>query len=58
MPIFEYHCQSCGHDFEKIHKAGNEEGANCPACGSEETRKRISAFSEVKKITKPCFSGG
>jgi putative FmdB family regulatory protein len=58
MPLFEYHCRGCGQDFEKIEKLGNSELVVCPACGSGETTKKISAFSEVKKTSKPCFSGG
>ncbi|AID58004.1 zinc ribbon domain protein, CxxC_CxxC_SSSS superfamily [Geotalea daltonii FRC-32] len=58
MPIFEYHCQSCGNDFEKILKTSGEDSATCPECGSKRTRKKISAFSEIKKTSKPCFSGG
>lgn len=58
MPIFEYHCRECGQDFEKIVNIGNTESVVCPGCGSSETTKKISAFSEVKKTSKPCFSGG
>lgn len=32
MPIFEYHCQDCGSDFEKlVRKAGD--AVSCPSCG-------------------------
>ena len=31
MPIYEYACKSCGHEFEELIR-GNEQPA-CPACG-------------------------
>ena len=32
MPIYEYHCQDCGSDFEKlVRKTGD--AVSCPACG-------------------------
>ena len=32
MPIYEYHCQDCGSDFEKlVRKTGD--AVLCPACG-------------------------
>jgi putative FmdB family regulatory protein len=47
MPMFEYRCLACGHHFEKLQKAGAERETVCPACGSAEVKKEISAFQEV-----------
>lgn len=41
MPIFEYKCQSCGHQFEKIVRHGEEPGA-CPECSAAELEKLLS----------------
>lgn len=42
MPIYEYVCHSCGHEFEQIQ--GWSEGApSCTACGSEQVGRRLSS---------------
>jgi len=41
MPIYEYICQSCGHQFEKIVKLN--ESPNCPSCDSSELEKQFTA---------------
>ena len=43
MPIFEYRCQSCGHHFEYLTRAGGE--ATCPACESQALTKQLSTFA-------------
>ena len=40
MPIYEYKCQSCGHQFEKIVRLN--ESPECPACESKELEKLLS----------------
>lgn len=44
MPIFEYHCDDCGKDFERI-LAFDEEAAECRLCGGENIRRKFSRFS-------------
>ncbi len=46
MPIYEYHCQQCDQDFEKMVRL-SEAGQNppCPSCGSRDTRKQMSAVA-------------
>lgn len=40
MPIYEYHCTSCGKDFEKMQSINNEERATeCVYCGKQAERK-------------------
>jgi putative FmdB family regulatory protein len=34
MPIFEYHCQDCGTDFEKLVRKSDDKVA-CPTCGDK-----------------------
>jgi putative FmdB family regulatory protein len=43
MPIYEYHCNACGADFEKLVFGPNPEVA-CEQCGSQEINKRMSRF--------------
>ena len=48
MPIYEYECPSCGHEFEKIQKFSDPEVKKCPECGLR-VRKKISASAFVLK---------
>ena len=45
MPIFEYHCNDCGSDFEKL-VMGNKP-VECPSCGNTEVEKQFSTFASV-----------
>lgn len=40
MPIYEYACDTCEHEFELLVR-GSETPA-CPACGSEELNRKLS----------------
>lgn len=45
MPLYEYICADCGHEFEKMlrfDQAG--ERPPCPRCAGEDTRKKLSLF--------------
>lgn len=48
MPIYEYRCESCGHQFEKMLKIGAD-APPCPACAAADVRKLVSASSFVLK---------
>ncbi len=41
MPIYEYRCPNCGHEFEKLVKF-SDPPPPCPECGHPETAKRVS----------------
>lgn len=43
MPIYEYQCQSCGHEHEALQKMSAEPLLHCPACSEPELKKKISA---------------
>lgn len=32
MPTYEYRCQSCGHQFEKIQRISDPPAVPCPRC--------------------------
>jgi putative FmdB family regulatory protein len=53
MPIYEYHCQECGKEFEKrLSFAQSDVIPVCPFCESEKTSKKLSLFCA------PGVSGG
>ncbi len=46
MPLYEYHCNTCGENFEKMVRFSEQEQVpECPECHSHDTRKRISLFA-------------
>lgn len=48
MPIYEYACTSCGHNFEKLVSIGAE-APPCPACEARDVRKRVSTSGFILK---------
>jgi putative FmdB family regulatory protein len=45
MPIYEYRCESCGHELEAIQKMSDEPLIDCPTCREPALKKRISAVA-------------
>ncbi|MBH04572.1 MAG: FmdB family transcriptional regulator [Xanthomonadales bacterium] len=43
MPIYEYVCQDCGKDIEKLQKLSDEPLTDCPACGQPALKRKVSA---------------
>ena len=43
MPIYEYQCESCGHQLEALQKVSDEPLVDCPGCGKPALKKKISA---------------
>jgi len=42
MPIFEFKCNKCNHEFESI-LFRSDDMAKCPECGSKKVKKFLSA---------------
>ncbi len=43
MPIYEYQCAACEHQFEKLQKMSDQPLVDCPACEKPELKKLVSA---------------
>jgi putative FmdB family regulatory protein len=43
MPLFEYRCESCGHRFEQLTRAGVAPA--CPKCDGNQLEKQLSTFA-------------
>ncbi|HEX7054948.1 MAG TPA: zinc ribbon domain-containing protein [Burkholderiales bacterium] len=43
MPIYEYSCRACGHEFETLVRAA--ETPSCAKCESADLEKKLSVFS-------------
>jgi putative FmdB family regulatory protein len=45
MPIYEYRCQACGEQFDKLVRcSADETNLTCPNCGSKQAEKLLSVF--------------
>ncbi|MBW1809764.1 MAG: zinc ribbon domain-containing protein [Deltaproteobacteria bacterium] len=44
MPIFEYICPKCAHEFELL-IFDRDEPVDCPECGCKKPRKQMSVFA-------------
>lgn len=42
MPIYEYECQKCHHQLEKLQKVSDPALVDCPDCGKPALQKMIS----------------
>ena len=63
MPIFEYACSDCGHQFETLVRSGTT--PQCPSCHSTALDKQLSVFATTGESAKaapamagPCGSWG
>ena len=45
MPIYEYRCDGCGHEFEEMQKVSDAPVANCEHCGGAKVYRLISRSS-------------
>ena len=45
MPIYEYLCRSCGHEFEVLIRTAADAPAACPACRKGKPVKALSSFA-------------
>ena len=70
MPIFEYSCEKCGHEFDFLARTHADKPQKCPECGGEKLAKQLSSFAATVKesggascslgscSTPTCASGG
>jgi putative FmdB family regulatory protein len=45
MPIYEYRCEHCGHQLERMQKVSDPPLTDCPECAQPALRKLISAVA-------------
>ena len=43
MPLYDFHCRACGHDFEALVRPPTP--PQCPSCGSADLERQLSAFA-------------
>ena len=57
MPIYEYHCNHCGHDFEELTFSTSGPAPDCPQCNHSDVVKLMSAGA-FRPNGVPSGSGG
>jgi putative FmdB family regulatory protein len=49
MPVYEYICKGCDHEFERQQRISDRPIRKCPACGAMKAKRLISRTSFVLK---------
>lgn len=49
MPIYDYACKACGHEFEREQRIHDAPVRKCPKCGKLQAKRLISRTSFVLK---------
>ena len=49
MPIYEYQCPDCNHQFEALQSFSDDPIQDCPQCGGTQVSKLISRSSFILK---------
>ena len=44
MPVYEYRCTACGHDFERYVPSGGT-AVGCPTCQSPDVTRKLSVVA-------------
>jgi putative FmdB family regulatory protein len=49
MPVYEYFCEACQREFERILSLHEHDESRivCPKCGTDEVRQLMTAFTPV-----------
>jgi putative FmdB family regulatory protein len=54
MPIYEFDCKACGHEFEKRMGFDDPRPRKCPKCGKLQVEKRV--FPSVPAVLHMRYS--
>jgi putative FmdB family regulatory protein len=55
MPIHEYSCRGCGHQFETLVRSSDTPA--CESCGCTELDKKLSVFATQGENPEPAACG-
>jgi putative FmdB family regulatory protein len=55
MPIYEYACRACGHEFETLVRTS--ETPSCAKCSSADLEKKLSVFAAQSNSAEPAPVG-
>jgi putative FmdB family regulatory protein len=57
VPIYEYACAKCSHEFEEL-VFDRDAVIKCPECGSKKTKKLLSVFAHKSDSGFTSSAGG
>lgn len=49
MPTYDYQCQKCGHEFERVQRITEDPIKTCPECKSRKAKRLLSAPNFILK---------
>ena len=58
MPLYEYHCNACGLEFEALVSFAEADSVACELCGSAKVERLASSFSSCCDSASGTGSGG
>jgi putative FmdB family regulatory protein len=65
MPLYEYRCEDCGHEFEDWKSISRRDEAECPTCKSAKVKRLVRAIgliggsrSSAAPVCTPARVGG
>lgn len=57
MPLYEYFCPECEHDFEQRMSIAEADQAACPHCGSPQTKRRLARVAlQLQSVSSSSFA--
>lgn len=56
MPIFEFKCENCQFQFERMLSNAEKDKLKCPECGSVNIKQRLSLFNTGSSPSKNNFA--
>lgn len=60
MPVYEYRCQACQHEFEELVRSeASEKSVACPDCGGRKVERKLSVFAarQASEASVPPMGG-
>ena len=49
MPTYDYQCEKCGHEFERVQRITEDPIKTCPECKSKKAKRLLSAPNFILK---------
>ena len=49
MPTYDYQCEKCGHEFERVQRITEDPIKTCPVCKSKKVKRLLSAPNFILK---------
>ena len=53
MPMFEFQCDQCGREFDKLVSQEGRKSVVCPECGAAGIRQKLSQFGTASRQSAP-----